>query len=66
MHISAVADFETNTVKATLTQGSAKAEITQTFEGASDFAAVEVLAVRSERNWEWSTEIDNMVFGMAK
>lgn len=66
VHISAVADFETNTVKATLTQGSAKAEITQTFEGASDFAAVEVLAVRSERNWEWSTEIDNMIFGMAK
>ena len=66
VHIEAEADFETKTVTFTLTQNGKSFSGEMTFENAEDLAAVEMLAVRNEKNWEWSTEIDNMVFGTAE
>ena len=64
VHIESVVDFDTKTVSFTATQGNTSAEIKDMkFDEAGDFASVEVLAVRNEKNWEWSTEIDNMIFG---
>ena len=64
-HIKAVADFDKQTVSFTVTQSNKKADITMPFTDASDFGAIEVLAVRNEKNWNWSTALDNLVFGMA-
>lgn len=65
-NIEAEIDFDTKTVSFKVTQDGKTAEIKDmTFEGAEDFSAIEVLAVRDEKNWEWSTEIDNMKFGVA-
>lgn len=64
-HIRAAIDFDKSEAAFTVTQNSAKAEVTMPFSGASDFGAVEVLAIRNEKNWDWSTSLDNLVFGMA-
>ncbi|MGN0180891.1 MAG: stalk domain-containing protein [Candidatus Ornithomonoglobus sp.] len=64
VHIRAVADFDKSEVTFTAAQNNAKAEITMPFTDASDFGAIEVLAVRNEKNWNWTTSLDNLTFGM--
>lgn len=65
-HINAVADFEKSEISFTITQNNKKAEITMPFTDAKNFGAIEVLAVRNEKNWNWTTTLDNLMFGMAK
>lgn len=64
-HIRAIADFDKQTVSFTITQNNQKADITMPFTDANDFGAIEVLAVRNEKNWHWTTSLDNLSFGMA-
>lgn len=59
------ADFDKKTCSAAIACGSSETEISLPFEAAENFAAIEVLAVRSEKNFTWSTYIDNLSVGAA-
>ncbi|MCD8391294.1 MAG: hypothetical protein LUD03_05600 [Firmicutes bacterium] len=63
-HIVIEADFDAKTCTATISNGSKSAAISSTFTNASNFDAVEVLAVRIDKNWTWTTWIDNLKIGM--
>ena len=59
------ADFDKKVCNATISDGSKTAKITDLpFENATDFNAMEVLAVRVEKNFTWATDIDNMKVGI--
>lgn len=59
------ADFDKKVCNATISDGSKTAKITDMpFENATDFNAMEVLAVRVEKNFTWATDIDNMKVGI--
>ena len=59
------ADFDKKVCNATISDGSKTAKITDLpFENATDFNAMEILAVRVEKNFTWATDIDNMKVGI--
>lgn len=59
------ADFDKKVCNATISDGSKTAKITDmSFENATDFNAMEVLAVRVEKNFTWTTDIDNLKVGI--
>ena len=59
------ADFDKKVCNATISDGSKTAKITDmSFENATDFNAMEVLAVRVEKNFTWATDIDNLKVGI--
>lgn len=63
-HFAIEADFDKKVCNVTVTSGSTTGRITDmAFDGAIDFASIEVLAVRQEKNFEWATEIDNLKIG---
>lgn len=65
-HIVIEADFDNKTCSAVISEGSKKANIEKiTFDSAADFSAMEVLAVRVTKNFDWTTEIDNLKIGTA-
>ena len=51
------ADFDKKVCNATISDGSKTAKIT-------DMNAMEILAVRVEKNFTWATDIDNMKVGI--
>lgn len=63
-HIVIEADFDAKTADFTITQGSAKGKGTVKFDNAENFGAIEVLAVRQEKNFTWATELDNIKISM--
>jgi rhamnogalacturonan endolyase len=63
-HIVIEADFDAKTASFTVTCGSNVGKGTVTFDNATDFGAIEVLAVRQEKNFDWATELDNIKIGM--
>jgi len=59
------ADFDKKVCNAIISDGSKTAKISDApFDNAVDFSAIEVLAVRIEKNFTWSTEIDNLKIGI--
>ena len=65
-HITIIADFEAKTVSFTVSNGEKTAEVTDMpFTNAENFNAIEVLAVREERNFNWVTELSNIKAGVA-
>ena len=66
-HFAVIADFDSKTLNATVSLGTKKAEIKDVpIEIATGFQSIEVLAVRQEKNFDWSTEVDNIKAGIAK
>ncbi|MCI5604488.1 MAG: stalk domain-containing protein [Clostridia bacterium] len=63
-HVVITADFNTNTAEFTISNGSNVGKGSVNFAEASDFGAIEVLAVRQEKNFDWATELDNIKIGM--
>lgn len=63
-HIVIEADFEAKTASFTITKGSTVGKGSVTFDNASNFGAIEVLAVRQEKNFDWATELDNIRIGI--
>lgn len=63
-HLTITADFATKTADFTVTKGSSKITKSITFTDAEDFGAMEVLAVRQEKNFDWTTSIDNIKIAM--
>ena len=62
-HVSVTADFAAK--KCTITLNGKKIGDMEFFN-AENFGAIEVLAVRQEKNFEWATEIDNLKIGTLK
>lgn len=59
------ADFDKKVCNAVISDGSTSAKISNApFNDAVDFSAIEVLAVRVEKNFKWSTELDNLKIGV--
>ncbi len=63
-HIVIEADFEAKTAEFTVELGNSKEKRKITFDNAEDFGAIEVLAVRQDKNFTWATELDNIKIGM--
>lgn len=58
------ADFDKKVCNVVITDGSKSAKIDNvSFNDAIDFNAIEVLAVRLEKNFDWTTELDNLKIG---
>ena len=62
-HVSVTADFAAKKCAISL---NGKKVGDMEFFNAENFGAIEVLAVRQEKNFEWATEIDNLKIGMLK
>lgn len=63
-HITIEVDFETKTASFTVKIGGFEANGKTKFDSAEDFGAIEVLAVRQEKNFNWATELDNIKISM--
>ncbi|MCC8168978.1 MAG: copper amine oxidase N-terminal domain-containing protein [Oscillospiraceae bacterium] len=63
-HIVIEADFDTKVASFTVSRGSNVGKGSVTFDNASNFGAIEVLAVRQDKNFTWATELDNIKIGM--
>lgn len=63
-HVVIVADFEKKTVSFTVRLGDKEVTVEEVpFTNGSDFGAIEVLAVRDQKNFEWTTELSNIKIG---
>lgn len=63
-HISIIADFEQMKADFTVTRGSSNVKKSISFKDAADFGAIEALAVRQDKNFDWTMNIDNLKIGM--
>lgn len=63
-HVTIEADFTAKKATVSLGKGSSEQKGSVTFDNAEDFGAIEVLAVRQEKNFTWATEIDNIKISM--
>ena len=63
-HLTIIADFAAKTADFTVTHGSSKLTKSVTFTDAEDFGAIEALAVRQEKNFDWTMSIDNIKIAM--
>lgn len=63
-HITVIADFNAKKADFTVSRGSSNIKKSITFTEPEDFGAIEVLAVRQEKNFDWTTNIDNIKIGM--
>lgn len=63
-HITIEADFEAKTASFTVKLGDTETKGKTTFDNAEDFGAIEVLAVRQDKNFTWATELDNIKISM--
>ncbi len=59
-HITIVADFDAKTATFTLANGTKTTSGTVEIPTATNFEAIEVLAVRLEKNFDWTTEVGNI------
>ncbi len=65
-HIAIVADFDAQTVSFKVSNSEKTVEVDDmAFETAVNFNSIEVLAVRDEKNFTWSTEISSIKAGIA-
>ena len=63
-HITVIADFAAKTADFTVSLGSSVLKKSITFTDAEDFGAMEILAVRQDKNIDWTTSLDNIKIGM--
>ena len=63
-HITVIADFAAKTADFTVALGSSVLKKSISFTDSEDFGAMEVLAVRQEKNFDWTTSLDNIKIGM--
>ena len=63
-HVSVIADFTAKTADFVITRGSSKYTKQITFTDPENFGAIEALAVRQEKNFDWTMSIDNLKVGM--
>ncbi len=65
-HIMLVADFDAKTVTAKVSDADKEAELKDIpFKTGSNFKSIEVLAVRDQKNFSWSTEVSAIKAGIA-
>ncbi len=65
-HIVIEADFDAKVCSLTVTDGALKTKVDNiAFDTAANFSAMEVLAVRQVKNFDWMTELDNIKIGIA-
>ncbi len=66
-HVKVIADFNAKKLSFTVSDGKKTAEIKDMpFENAENFEALEILAVREEKNFGWSTSIADIKAGNAE
>ena len=63
-HLTILADFSTKTADFTVSRGSSNVKKSITFNDESNFGAIEALAVRQEKNFDWTMSLDNLKIGM--
>lgn len=63
-HLTIEADFDAKTAEFTMKLGGAENKGKVSFDNAENFGAIEVLAVRQDKNFNWATEIDNIKISM--